>query len=158
VLIEKSKTKDQITSNGTTWGDIDGRELTFLTPNRPAKRYLYLRYVITYLHHKKTGNSEWLEQAMSNSNARGYMWATPGPYLRRSMLVVLARRVSDNFLPEALYDQTTFDDADSCPSRSAEEEEDLVMGLNVRIEDAFREAREILEEESESDSGSHEEE
>jgi hypothetical protein len=50
------------------------------------------------------------------------------------MLVMLARKVSDYFSPEAFYGQTTFDEADGCPSRSAEAEADLVMGFDLRID------------------------
>jgi hypothetical protein len=108
--------------------------LKFLTPNRPACRYLYLRYVITFLHQKKLGNIEWLNRV----EARGYIWATPGPYLRKSMLLTLARRISDNFLPEVFYD-STFSVADGCPQRSLEDEEDLAMEFDHRMQDALAE-------------------
>ena len=114
--------------------DIDGRALTFLTPNRPARRYLYLRYVITFLHQQKLGNLGWLNRV----EARGYLWATPGPYLRKSMLQTLARRISDQFLPEVFYD-STFTVADSCPQRSLEDEEDLAMGFEHKLQDALDE-------------------
>lgn len=130
----------QFVNGETRWRDINGRALTFLTPNRPARRYLYLRYAITCIYQKRIGNVEWLDQALLKNEARGYIWATPGPYLRRSMLITLARKVSDHFLPEAFYGQSTFTEADGCPGRSADAEEDLAMGLNLRIDDAFAEA------------------
>jgi len=43
------------------------------------------------------------------------MWATPGPYLRKSM------------------NNTTFDESDGAPSRSKEEEETLALSLSVRL-------------------------
>lgn len=41
---------------------------------------------------------------------RGTIWATQGTYLNRSMLRVLAKLVSDNILPEALYIHQTFEE------------------------------------------------
>ena len=69
-------------------------------------------------------------------DARGYLWATPGPYLRKSMLLTLARRISDTFLPEAFYD-STFTMADGSPQRSPEDEDDLAMGLDYKMRDAL---------------------
>jgi hypothetical protein len=103
-----------------------------LTPNRPARRYLYLRYVITFLHQQKLGNVEWINRVQ----AKGYVWATPGPYLRKSMLLCLGRRISDNFLPEAFY-ESTFTEADGCPQRSLEDEEDLAMAFDHKIKSAL---------------------
>jgi hypothetical protein len=119
--------------------------LKFLTPNRPARRYLYLRYVITALHQQKLGNVGWLGRV----EAKGYLWATPGPYLRESMLRTLARRISDHFLPEVFYD-STFTIADGCPARSPEDEEDLAMGFDHKMQDAL--AREGGDEEQNEDS------
>jgi hypothetical protein len=114
--------------------DIDGRALEFLTPNRPARRYLYLRYVIAFLHQQKLGNVELLGCV----EARGYIWATPGPYLRKSMLLTLAGRTSDQPLLEVFYD-STFTISDGCPQRSPEDEEDLAMGFDHKMQDALSE-------------------
>ncbi|KIN00030.1 hypothetical protein OIDMADRAFT_55918 [Oidiodendron maius Zn] len=131
ILVDQSIATNMITA-GTKWGDLDGRELKFLTPNQPARRYLYLRYVITFLHQQKLGNMAWVDRV----DARGYLWATPGPYLRKSMLLTLARRISDTFLPEAFYD-STFTIADGSPQRSPEDEDDLAMGLDYKMRDAL---------------------
>lgn len=95
---------------------------------------------------------------MERSDAKGYIWATPGPYLRQSMLITLARKVSDTFLPEAWYSGSTFDEADGCPSRDAEAEEDLAMGFNLKIQDSFAEAQAKKNEEEETDSEDEDEE
>lgn len=70
--------------------------------------------------------------------ARGCVWAIPGPYLRKSMLLTLARRISDKFLPEVFY-ESTFSIADGCPQRSSEDEEDLAIGFDHRVQDALAE-------------------
>lgn len=157
VVINKSKGPEEVTDN-TRFRDIDGKELMFLNSNRPARRYLYLRYVITCIHQKRIGNSDMLEQALRRTDVRGYIWATPGPYLRKSMLISLAREVSDRFLPEAFYDTSTFADADGCPGRSAEAEDDLAMGLDVMVRDAFEEARDTRRADGDSDSDTDDDE
>jgi len=48
------------------------------------------------------------------------------------MLLTLARRISDQFLPEVFYD-STFTIADGCPQRSPEDEEDLAMGFDHKM-------------------------
>lgn len=114
------------------WKDIDGKELVFLNENRPARRYLYFRYIMTYMSHKKQGSMEWAEK-MDDSGRR---WATRGPYLRRSMLQYLARFVSHGALPEELIAGNTFTEAPGCPSRGEEVEATLAMSLALRIKGA----------------------
>jgi hypothetical protein len=46
---------------------------------------------------------------------------------------MLARKISDHFLPEVFWNNTTFDESDGAPSRSKEEEETLALSLSVRI-------------------------
>ncbi|XMA15379.1 hypothetical protein WAI453_008170 [Rhynchosporium graminicola] len=43
-------------------------------------------------------------------SSKGYLWATPGPYLRKTLLLALARRVSDAYEPEAFYLENSFGD------------------------------------------------
>lgn len=79
--------------------DLDESILQFRNDNRPARRYLYFKYLMTYLTTQQSGNTQWVER----SPGMGTMWCTPGSYLRHSMLRLLARQVSDHYLPEALY-------------------------------------------------------
>ena len=69
------------------------------------------------------------------------------------MLLTLARRISDQFLPEVFYD-STFTIADGCPQRSPEDEEDLAMGFDHKIQDDLAEkgADEEGSEDSDGDS------
>lgn len=67
------------------------------------------------------------------NEAKGCMWCTPGAYLRRPMLRILANEVSDHFLPEAYYTDKTFISATDSPPRSAEEERVLAMSLGLRL-------------------------
>lgn len=50
-LLMQDKASDEYLKPGK-WRELDRKELTFLTLNRPARRYLYLRYMITLLHWK----------------------------------------------------------------------------------------------------------
>ena len=52
------------------------------------------------------------------------------------MLCSLARRISDQFLPEVFYDPT-FAVADGSPQRSLEDKKDLVMRLNLKMHDVL---------------------
>lgn len=54
------------------------------------------------------------------------------------MLLTLARRISDQFLPEVFYN-STFTVADGCPQRNPEDEEDLAMGFDHKMQDALAE-------------------
>ena len=54
------------------------------------------------------------------------------------MLLTLARRVSDQFLPEVFYD-STFTTASGCPQRAPEDEEDLAMGFDHKMQDTLAE-------------------
>jgi len=67
--------------------------------------------------------------------AKGHMWATPGPYLRQSMLVTLARQVSDHYLPEAFLEGATFTEAAGSPRMSPEDEEVAALSLAMKIDD-----------------------
>lgn len=81
--------------------------------NRPAKRFLYFRYVMSCLILKTKG----LPVDWPQDINLGTTWPIPGPYLRKSMVLNLARRVSDHYLPETFYQDTTFDTEDSAPTK-----------------------------------------
>ena len=104
--------------------------------------------MITYLHLKNSSNKmDWV----SEIEAKGTMWASPGPYLRRSMLVTLARKVSDLYLPESFYSDTTFLVADGCASRVEEEEDDMVSSLTIRLQNEREASQASLQTEEEGD-------
>lgn len=130
MVIDQSKLKKSITER-YKWGDLHGKCLQFLNNNRPAKRYLYFRYVLSYLINKKRDPSS-VEWAI-DKNTKGYMWATPGPYLRNSLLHSLARRISDHYLPEALFQQTTFSDLPYARNKNQADEQQYITTLAHKI-------------------------
>jgi hypothetical protein len=86
---------------------IHRRKLRWSNNNRPAKRYLHFRFIITYLLCKAKGQStDWVNEMA----AKGKMWCTPSPYLRRSMLQLLSKECGDHVLPEVFYQGQTFDE------------------------------------------------
>lgn len=55
------------------------------------------------------------------------MWASPGPYLEKSMLCSLARNISGVELPPPLYEDTTFKS-----DQPAGSPEDLLLASSLR--------------------------
>ncbi|KAI9875711.1 MAG: hypothetical protein M1830_008076 [Pleopsidium flavum] len=89
-VLDKTLLKQEIPfrrSRYQTFQDLDGQPLEFHSHARPAARYLYYHYVVSLLHARKHRRKGSLE-AMSREIA----WATPGKYLRESMLIELAQR------------------------------------------------------------------
>jgi hypothetical protein len=67
------------------------------------------------------------------------------------MLLSLAKRISDQVLPKVFTD-STFTIANGCPQRSLEDEEDLVMAFDYKVQDALDEERRNAERNSDEDS------
>ena len=90
--------------------DIDGRKLTFRNQNRPARRFLYLRYTLAWLHAEQ---NSWPD--FKTKVPPGDIWATPNKpegYLRKSILVSLGKKTGDK-LPQELVNVGMFEDPDS---------------------------------------------
>jgi hypothetical protein len=68
-----------------------------------------------------------------DNKTKEYMWALPGPYLRKSLLRSLARRVSDHYLPEALYQKTTFSVLPYAKSKGEQDEQIYTTTLSNKI-------------------------
>ena len=77
----------------TTLGQLDGTEVEFKTDARPAARFLFYHFVVTLLRNKRDRQDGW-ESYMLNLST-GKPFATMGPYLRKSMLLTLARAAGD---------------------------------------------------------------
>ncbi|KAH8802856.1 hypothetical protein F5884DRAFT_756171 [Xylogone sp. PMI_703] len=151
VLVDESKASHMI-HPGTRWKNIDGKELKFPTPNRPARRYLYLRYVITLLQQQKLGNTKWLDRIQSKAIS-GLLWDLTR---EKSMLLALARRVSDHYLPEVFY-ESTFTAAEGCPEESPDIDTDLAMAFDHILQDVRAEERYNSDDEEEEEEEEEEE-
>ena len=101
-------------TKGTTttwrWQDIDGRKLTFLNDNRPARRFLYMRYILAWLHAE---DKKWV--GFKEKVPPGEVWASPNKpdgYLRKSILLDLGKTTGDG-LPRDLISAGAFEDPDT---------------------------------------------
>ncbi|KAL9598482.1 MAG: hypothetical protein Q9219_004455 [cf. Caloplaca sp. 3 TL-2023] len=124
ILLNEDKRKQTVKtsrSDGTIirWGDIDGKTLQFQNDNRPARRYLYFRYIMAYMKATKSGYPDREKKLPS-----GKIWASPDKpdgYLRRSALQILAKRIGDQPLSSDLIEAGTFDDTDPASGRQVDD-------------------------------------
>ena len=125
-LSESSSPFDKATE--WKWRDIDGRKLTFLNENRPARRFLYMRYTLAWLHAE---DNKW--EGFKEKVPPGEVWASPNKpdgYLRRSILLDLGKMTGDR-LPQDLISAGTFEDPETSNAVS-----DAVAG--IRMAEAFQ--------------------
>ncbi|KAJ5691499.1 hypothetical protein N7488_012234 [Penicillium malachiteum] len=92
--------------------------------NRPRRRYLYFRYIISYLNDKRF-NTVTVTQKMESRR----FWPSGGEYLQRSTMVTLARCISGCEIPEDLIQGKAFD-GDPKP---AGDEEEHAMSASSRL-------------------------
>ncbi|KAL9099167.1 MAG: hypothetical protein Q9163_005293 [Psora crenata] len=141
---------DSATDKTTRWKDIDGRKLSFLNDNRPARRYLYMRYALAWLHAERQGFKDFKDKVPP-----GTIWASPDKpsgYLRKSILRSLAREVGDrDELPTDLIQAGEFEDPATATNVG-----DAVGGLTMPL--LFRKHLEGERDKKEEDSNSDEEE
>ncbi len=104
----------------TRWRDIDRIALQFRNNNRPARRYLYFRYVMAHMNAVIEGFTD-IDKKLPN----GSIWASPDKpdgYLRKSVLQVLAKRIGDRPLPFDLVEAGTFEDTNPESGRLVEDQ------------------------------------
>ncbi|KAK1761674.1 hypothetical protein QBC33DRAFT_553476 [Phialemonium atrogriseum] len=98
---------------------LHGRELTFRTDFRPAARYLYFRFATNILLRQRHEVPGWWNDRFEFG--RKEMWASPGDYLRTSMMNLLARNIAQvphgeadkAFPPDKCADADADTDADN---------------------------------------------
>lgn len=100
-----------------------------MNDKRPARRYLYYHYITTILRYVRFEKHGWAEKRLTVPN--GSLWATPGPYLRRSMLKVLAESIGDCEPSSVLEAAGTFEGQDD----KSKEEETVIAGEALVIRD-----------------------
>jgi hypothetical protein len=109
--------------------DVDGKELGFRGGNRPARRFLYFRFIISYLYAKRNGNL-----AIQTKVDKTRLWPASGRYLNKTTLATLALCVSGCELPESLVDGQTFE------AENEEESENAGILLSERLQEAWMES------------------
>ncbi|KAJ5504113.1 hypothetical protein N7463_006987 [Penicillium fimorum] len=128
VVLDESKKENIIGTLGGSYmklKEIDNKPLTFVSENRPRRRYLYFCFIIGYLNAKSRGASD----AVAKKVEATRFWPSAGEYLNRSTLVTLARCVSGSELPKSLVQDKTFDSGDTS-TRDADA--GTVLGADVR--------------------------
>ena len=137
VLTDKTIRKRQITGGlyPVTFTDIDGKKLVFRNNNRPARRYLYLRFIMTFLHCKSEGKpTEWIEESDVGQTA----WHTPDKSLRRGFLLRFARQVWHEPLPDKVYSELTPTVPSPTSDRPDEEEELMAEGFASMVKGSIQ--------------------
>ena len=131
VFTNKAAKNQYVWSQSETLGTLDGCEVSFRTKHRPAARFLYFHFVVTLLRlraARRDGWEEiWAEYAGTNP------WPTPGKYLRRSMLLAMARQTTyleEEELERLMLDQTFAESV----SLSGEEEAEIARRIEVCTE------------------------
>ena len=76
-----------------TLGDVDGKEVLFKNDNRPASRFLYYHFIVTLLCNKRNRQPGWAKYSVELPIGRPF--ATMGQYMRKSMLLALAKAAGD---------------------------------------------------------------
>ncbi|KAI9813917.1 MAG: hypothetical protein M1826_002350 [Phylliscum demangeonii] len=76
-----------------TVGELDERELQFRTAHRPAARFMYYQFVIAMFRLRQDNQPQWRQTWTRLVSGRPF--ATPGPYLQRTMLMCMAREIGD---------------------------------------------------------------
>lgn len=95
------------------WRDVDGRQLKFLNDHRPARRFLYMRYTLAWLHAEDKKWPNFKEKVPP-----GEVWASPNKpdgYLRKSILLDLGKSTGDR-LPQDLMAAGSFEDPETSSS------------------------------------------
>ncbi|MCJ1280209.1 hypothetical protein MMC21_008036 [Puttea exsequens] len=75
------------------FGDLNGKEVVWMNYERPASKFLYFHFVVSLLVNKRDRNDGW-ERHMT-SLTTGKPFATPGAYMRKSMLLYIAKIAGD---------------------------------------------------------------
>ncbi|KAL3424899.1 hypothetical protein PVAG01_04180 [Phlyctema vagabunda] len=92
VLVNEQYRQEPVTPS-CVLNDYDGKELVFCNDARPQKRFLYLHYFVC-IHKAMREKQKGWENLQRNARSN-LIWATPGPYLRASMLKKLALTIGE---------------------------------------------------------------
>ena len=98
--------------------DIHQQPLVFRTTFRPGKRCLYLHCLFTLLRRRRYACKGW--ESDTEKTLTGLVWASPGEYLRRSVIRALAVEAGDvvaEEMPEAkngLSDELDYEGNKTC--------------------------------------------
>ena len=132
---------------GSTFREFHNRRLEFKTEARPGHRNLYLHYLLALFRRKRFDVEGWEQDFQRAHNS--YIWGTPGPWLRRSIVKALALEIGDSDrLDEFVVSDAGL--ADFPQPHSAKQETGIAARIKqallrpVKEDDEFEQDTEIL--------------
>ncbi|CAK7227831.1 hypothetical protein SCUCBS95973_006674 [Sporothrix curviconia] len=72
---------------------LHGRELVFRNQFRPAKKYLYFKFLLALLHRRRGEVPDHLKDLQKLPSPVRALWAAPGPYLKNAILYEFSRQL-----------------------------------------------------------------
>ena len=112
--------------------NLNGKRLQFRNHKRPAQRFTFFRFVLTYLwsNEDEKGRQAWKRDL----DQSGQSWSLSGKYVRRSMLLSLCNISVHALFPEAYHEHCSFDDEDKVALKiSADAEEAYLCELVLKL-------------------------
>lgn len=136
IVLDDTILNVKVTLQGPTFRDLNNQRLKFQTAARPGRRFLYLHYILTLFRRKRFNVDGW--EVDKDKIVNSYVWGTPGPWLRRSIIKALAFEVGD---AEKLEDVIDNEDAltDFPNEVSQEIESNMVVGMTYSLENSIEE-------------------
>ena len=150
-------TKDIGRTKAEVWGDeLHERRLVFKNAFRPAKMYLYFKFAISLLRRRRAEVPGHLDDLQDLPNFNKSLWASPGPYIKRSVLYKFSRQLG--CLTTAEADQF-WGVADTPMELLSEESDDIATtaavlastAIGKQVDDNEEEEKEEEEEEEEEE-------
>lgn len=125
--------------------ELDGKNVLFKNDCRPAARFLYYHFVVTLLRNKRDRQPGFQDYSVSLGSIRPF--ATPGQYMRQSMLLVLAKNTGDLSVEEEARllgeaGQETFEEEEQLDERAEEEIARRIYAVHDEWEDESDETEE----------------
>ena len=119
LLMNEKLRRHKVQDGDTTYGQLE-RRLVWKNEQRPGARFLYCHFVSTLLRYQKYEKSGWAEKYLNKP--MGTIWASPGPYLKRSVLKKLGEYLGDRGASQS-FSQGTFEALEGQSSVADEDEE-----------------------------------
>ncbi|KAK2757619.1 hypothetical protein FQN54_004588 [Arachnomyces sp. PD_36] len=108
-ILTNESLKTEKAMDSLTWGDLHEKRLKWVGILRPAKRYLFFRFFMTYLKQKWIGNISFAKAVED----RVIAWPHAGDYIRSSFSHVVMNIAFNEFVP-ALSDSAFCDSGEMC--------------------------------------------
>lgn len=133
IVLDETLLNKLIVLDGPKFRDLNHQRLEFKTAARPARRFLYLHYLLTLFRRKRLSVDGWVDDQKKFTNT--YLWGTPGPWLQRSIIKALAFEVGDTEKLEDVIDNQNA--LTEFPNELSEEKEsNMVVGMSYNLENS----------------------